>query len=280
MKKRTGSSFAARMTAIAIAAVVTVTGTPALVLADEDGAGDPNEKEVTIEVVREDEENAKKAISYENETTGETTGAAVSVNEVIAADVPAENRTIATVKEEVTQDDGSTKEENKDVTALDVKIAIENGQRDLDKTRINIENAETYMNELRSEDENGNPVGLLPAATTAVITADAAVTDVQTLLQPVTDENGAPVYVQMVNPDGTPMTDPVTGAPVYLSQVDENGLPVTDEDGNPVYVQQTKLIAMIPELDENGKVIMQAVLDSEGNPVFTGAGRLRSGCGL
>ncbi len=76
-----------------------------------------------------------------------------------------------------------------------------------------------------------------------------------------------PVYVQETDENGNPVTDD-DGNPVYVQeavmvqQTDGDGNPVTDDDGNPVMVQQT---------DENGDpvyVYVQA-LDTDGSPLYT-----------
>ena len=239
MKKRTGNSFMARMTAIAIAAVVVITSTPALVLADEDESNKPNEPEVTIEVVASDESNAEQAVSNANTSTVEAQNADSSENPVSASEV--------TIK--VTNEDGTTgtKTEYFDpaVTAANVETALGNAKDSLDLTKGNIGNITTYTGELQSEDSEGNPTGLLPAASAAAGTASGAIAGVQTLLQPVTDEYGDPVYIP---------------------QLDENGNEIKDENGNIVYVQQTKLVAMLPEVGPDGNPIYE--LDGNNNPIY------------
>jgi len=57
------------------------------------------------------------------------------------------------------------------------------------------------------------------------------------------------------NPDGSLVTDPVTGATIYEPELDANGTPVFDSVQKPVHV---------PQLDGNGAPL----LDATGNPLY------------
>ena len=230
MKRKTGSSLVARIIATAVAAVVVITGTPATVLADGDGSG-----EVTVETVASDESAAESAVSTASTSVGTAQSADSTTNPVTASGV--------------NNEDGTTETFNPAVTAGDVKTALgtaEDSLKELSKEDGNIANINKYLGELQSTDENGNPIGLLPSTAADVNTAKGSVNIVQTVLQPVTDENGDPVYI---------------------IQLDENGNEVKDENDLPVYVQQTKLVALIPEVDPDGNPIMIPEKDENGEDV-------------
>ena len=81
--------------------------------------------------------------------------------------------------------------------------------------------------------------------------------------QPVTDEEGNPVYEQELDENGSPKLD-ADGNPVYVQDTNDDGTPKTDAEGKPVYKQAVEPVVYQPNtLQSLWDFLKYAVRDDE-----------------